>query len=235
MFQFVVSSALLMFMLTSVASIGTEVAVRDELSNHLRSDPHHRELILDALCPGLPFVDCTCKNKLIPPTFSTTCVLENEAEGEICALPPDIVCGVPAVQLSFNFLRLIKLQLPIAAEICYNDLSILDFEIPFIGDLCIDFFDPIGSLLDIVTLGLLPRSEPRNGFSTFEMCTARANGEACEMCETCDDGMGGTSVIFKCGELEKLNCTTLIETQLPASIREAPDLTKAVPFVIEAP
>jgi hypothetical protein len=204
--------------------------------DHMMQQMHHRRLIANLFCPNdlLPLVSCVCNNTLFPPTFSATCELQDN-DGIVCGPVAGIVCAVPSVKTSFNLFRLFTLALPIGVELCYDDLSIFDFTTPIFGDLCIDFFDPLGSLLDFFTLGLLKNSDravdaPK---TVYKACKAKMGGKDCETCQVCDDGQGGTSVTLQCGGLELSSCTTLLAAPLPKSVSVAPDLTKAVPFVMK--
>jgi hypothetical protein len=206
--------------------------------DHIMMQMHHRRLIANLFCPNdlLPLISCVCKNTLLPPVFSSQCTLKDN-DGIVCAPVIGIVCAVPSVKTSFDLFRLFRLALPIGVEVCYEDLSIFNITTPIFGGLCIDFFDPIGSLLDFFTLGLLPKSSSgRAGDApktVYKACQAKMDGKECETCQVCDDGRGGTSVTLKCGGLELSSCTTLLAAPLPKSVSEAPDLTKAVPFVMK--
>lgn len=206
----------------------------------------HRKLIsFDIFCPvdKLPNVECKCQAFIFPPSVTSECILEEPQDGIVCAPVVGIICGVPAIKTTFSIFRLFTLRLPIGVALCYKDLSIFDFDVPLIGDLCIDFFDPIGSLLDLLTFGLFPNSVVRDGSDTtttsattsYSKCEANVNGEKCEMCQVCDDGLGGTSIMLKCGGLELSSCTTILAAPLPKSVSVPPDLTKAVAFVAQEP
>jgi hypothetical protein len=204
-----------------------------------QDDGQRRSLFLaDLFCPTnlLPLVDCTCKKTLLPPVWSTSCELESN-NGIVCNPIADFVCAVPFVKTSFDLFRLFRLAFPIGVELCYKELSLFNVTLPIFNKLCIDFFDPLGSLLDFLTLGLLPgRSNNRDDANTvYAACRAELDGTKCETCQVCNDGMGGTAVILKCGDVFELNtCTTLLAAPLPKSLNEPLDLTKTVPFKLEA-
>jgi hypothetical protein len=198
-----------------------------------------RQLFLaDLFCPTnlLPLVDCTCKKTLLPPVWSTSCELESN-DGIVCNPIANFVCAVPFVKTSFDLFRLFRLALPIGVEFCYKELSLFNITLPIFNKLCIDFFDPLGSLLDFFTLGLLPGRSNRDDSNTvYAACRAELDGTKCETCQVCNDGRGGTAVILQCGDVLEMNtCTTLLAAPLPKSLNEPPDLTKAVPFKLEAP
>jgi hypothetical protein len=205
-----------------------------------QNDGQRRSLFLaDLFCPTnlLPLVDCTCKKTLLPPVWSTSCELESN-DGIVCNPIVGFVCAVPFVKTSFDLFRLFRLAFPIGVELCYKELSLFNVTLPIFNKLCIDFFDPLGSLLDFFTLGLLPsRSSNRDDDTNtvYAACRAELDGTKCETCQVCNDGMGGTAVILQCGDAFELNtCTTLLAAPLPKSLNEPLDLTKAVPFKLEA-
>jgi hypothetical protein len=207
-----------------VATTTTATTTNTAAVEHFR-DNSHRKLILD-FCPDVPIVDCICQTTIFPPIFSSTCTLE-EDEGVLCAPIIDGLCGVPTLITSFDIFRLFSLQLPVGAELCYKDWTIFGLPGSLLGlDLCIDFFDPLGSFMALFGFGGGTAGRAKNLPKTsYGACSAKIGNTACESCEVCNNGSGGTSLTLRCGDVELSSCTTILAAPLPKSVGVAPNLT----------
>lgn len=172
--------------------------------------------------------ECDCQSRLVLPRFSYRCYPIDRQP--LCPLlSANLVCGVPEFRFGISwlsFLRLLIAQSPVVSELCYSDVTFGGSELfgPF-NEFCFDLANP-----------LQPFSGPFSGLNTFfapisadsstsvSFCSAKLDGEKCEMCESCSDSEGRAGFRFSCmgglissGDTCSIVATSPLPTQLPDS------------------
>lgn len=176
----------------------------------------------------LPGVTCACETTILPPKFTSAC----STDFEDCEPILQSLCGDATLTTTFDLLRIFELNFPLTAEACYEDITVFDNSIPFFNEICFEFITPIFSFL---TGGLVGSdSAADKAPKSYSMCNAMADGELCDYCNVCDDGLGGVGVMFKCGEVESTECTTISTKSLPTSMKGAVGVDSIVPLKVDA-
>lgn len=187
-----------------------------------------------SFCPidDLPVIACNCTQTIFPPLISSTCTGETPV---VCTPVVDAVCGIPSLTTKLDFLKIFQLQFPLTAEICYKNVEIFGNPSPFGNQLCFEFVTPIFNLFT----GLLFSSDSvdtkaRKSSGTYSQCYASADGEPCEYCDVCADGLGGVGVVFQCaGEIQSSTCSTISTKSLPKSTKESTSVKSVVSLSID--